>query len=274
MPTESPLGTDAPAEEAPLLISVERGVATLRLNRPQALNAFDGRLAREFLQALRATAADPSVRCVHITGTGRAFSAGADVKTQFASTNAKAVVEREMRELTSPTILAIRDMPKPVLAAVNGPAAGLGCSVALACDLVLAAESAYFLLAFANIGLTPDGGASLTVAVRAGLGRALRMGLLAERVPAAQAVECGLADEMIPDAELGDRATELAARLAAGPTRSYAATKRAVGEGLLAGLRAQLDLEATLQGELVVSEDFAEGVDAFAQRRPARFSGR
>ena len=273
MPTETPPATGAAVDEAPLLIRVERGVATLRLNRPQALNAFDGGLAREFLQALRATGADPSVRCVHITGTGRAFSAGADIKSQFATTDAKAVVEREMRELTAPTILAIREMPKPVLAAVNGPAAGLGCSVALASDLVLAAESAYFLLAFANIGLTPDGGAGLTVAARAGLGRALQMGLLAERVPAAQALEWGLADELVPDAELGGRATELAARLAAGPTRSYAATKRAVSEGLLAGLRAQLDLEATLQGELVASDDFAEGVNAFAQRRPARFGG-
>jgi 2-(1,2-epoxy-1,2-dihydrophenyl)acetyl-CoA isomerase len=165
-------------------------------------------------------------------------------------------------------------MPKPVIAAVNGPAAGFGCSIAMASDVVIAAESAYCLLAFARIGLTPDGGASLIVGERAGLGRALRMGLLAERVLATEALAWGLADEVVPDGELQDRAESLAAQLASGPTRAYAATKHALNAALLPALAEQLEREATLQSQLVASEDFNEDLAAFTAGRPPRFRGR
>ena len=264
---------DLVADHPTLKLARRGGAARVQLHRPQALNAFDGELAREFLAVLRDLASDDGVRSVLITGAGRGFSAGADVKSQFSDDGARGVVEAEMRELTSPTIEILRSMPKPVIAAVNGPAAGVGCSIALACDLVVAAESAFFLLAFANIGLTPDGGASITVPARIGLGRAFTMALLAERVGAAEAVGWGLADRVVPDDRLVEATEALAARLAEGPTRAYAATKQAINAAQLGGLSAQLDLEARLQGELATSEDFAEGVGAFAQRRAPAFRG-
>jgi 2-(1,2-epoxy-1,2-dihydrophenyl)acetyl-CoA isomerase len=264
---------DLVADHPTLKLARREGAARVELHRPQALNAFDGELTRQFLATLRDLAADDTVRSVLITGAGRGFSAGADVKSQFSDPDARSVVEAEMRELTSPTIQVLRDMPKPVIAAVNGPAAGVGCSVALACDLVVAAESAFFLLAFANIGLTPDGGATLTVPARIGLGRAFVMALLADRVPAAEAVSWGLADRVVADDRLAEEAEALALRLAAGPTRAYAATKEAINAAQLAGLAAQLDREAALQGALVQSDDFAEGVSAFAARRSPAFRG-
>jgi len=200
-------------------------------------------------------------------GRGRAFSSGADVAAQFGGEDARAAVETGMRSITTPTILAMRAMPKPIIAAVNGPAAGVGCSIALAADLVVAAESAFFLLAFANIGLTPDGGASLTVPARVGIGRAFVLALLAERLPAAEAVSWGLADRVVPDGELDGVADALVLRLAAGPTRSYAATKEAINRSTLGGLADALDTEARLQGRLTASADFAEGAAASPQPR-------
>jgi 2-(1,2-epoxy-1,2-dihydrophenyl)acetyl-CoA isomerase len=265
---------DVISDQPELCVDACDGAARVRLRRPERLNAFSNDLARDLLVMLERLGADPAIRSVLLTGEGRAFSAGADVKAEFDGATTEADMEDGMRILTNPTIAVIRSMPKPVIAAVNGPAAGIGCSIALACDLVIAAESAYFLLAFANIGLTADGGAILTVAARAGLGRALTMALLAERVPAAEALRVGLADRVLADELLADETTALALRLAHGPTASYAATKRSVGASVLAALTEQLDLEATLQGQLFGSSDFAEGVAAFGQRRPPEFIGR
>jgi 2-(1,2-epoxy-1,2-dihydrophenyl)acetyl-CoA isomerase len=250
------------------------GAVRIEFNRPEALNALDLEMSRDLAALVERLAADEEVRAVLMTGRGRAFSAGADITTEFSDDNARAVIEQNMRAFTTPTILAIRRMAKPVVAAVNGPAAGVGCSLALASDLVLAAESAIFLLAFANIGLTPDGGASVTLPARIGAGRALALAMLAERVPAAQAVDWGMADRLVPDAELQAVADQLVLRLAAGPTLSYAATKQAINGTVLSALPAALEREARLQGELVASADFVEGTTAFAQKRPARFAGR
>jgi enoyl-CoA hydratase/carnithine racemase len=164
-------------------------------------------------------------------------------------------------------------MPKPVVAAVNGPAAGVACSIALACDLVVAAESAYFLLPFANLGLSLDGGATLTVPARVGMSRAFRMALLAERLPAGEAYSWGLIDRVVADRELTEAAEALALRLASGPTRAFAAMKRAINASTLACLQTQLELEATLQSQLGKSDDFAEGVAAFLEKRPPVFKG-
>jgi 2-(1,2-epoxy-1,2-dihydrophenyl)acetyl-CoA isomerase len=172
-----------------------------------------------------------------------------------------------------PIIVGIREMPKPVVAAVNGAAAGIGLSLALACDLVTAAESAYFLLAFVNIGLVPDGGSSLLVPARIGFAWAAEMAMLGERIPATQALEWGLINRVWPDGEFAARAGKLASRLAYGPTRSYAGTKRQLNNWLYHRMGEQLELEAQIQQEAAVSADFIEGVLAFTHKRQPRFTG-
>jgi 2-(1,2-epoxy-1,2-dihydrophenyl)acetyl-CoA isomerase len=253
------------------------GAATVELNRPQALNAWNAQLGADLLAAVRGVAADDGVRAVVVTGAGRAFSSGADLKdTSGGHTTAdgRPDVYRTLTERYHPIMQAIREMPKPVLAAVNGPAVGIGCSLALCCDLILAAESAYFLLAFVNIGLVPDGGSSLFVPTRVGMARATELSMLGERLPAAQALEWGLINRVLPDTGLGTEAGALAARLAAGPTRSYAGTKRQLNNWLYSRMPEQLELEAQIQREMAASEDFLEGAIAFAQKRQARFAGR
>jgi 2-(1,2-epoxy-1,2-dihydrophenyl)acetyl-CoA isomerase len=262
--------------ESPPSLGLSRSDGALRIEfrRPEVLNAFDTASAVALLDVLRQVEDDSSVRAVLITGAGRAFSAGADIASQFGDDDARSVVEKELREISSPTITALRRLRKPVIAAVNGPAAGIGCSIALAADLVIAAESAFFLLAFSNIGLTPDGGSSLMVPARVGLGRAFVLALLAERLGAAEAVSWGLADRVVADADLAQVTQDLAVRLANGPTLAYAATKEAINRAMLPGLSDALETEARLQGELISTEDFREGTTAFAEKRSPRFSGR
>ncbi len=251
------------------------GVATITLSRPAALNAWNERLAVELASVIGQLADEETVRTVLITGQGRAFSAGADVAEGFPrGADGSWDIHTRLVGVHHPIITGIRELPKPVVAAVNGPAAGIGCSLALACDLVVAAESAYFMLAFVKIGLAPDGGASAFVASRAGLGRGLEMALLGEAVPAQKALEWGLANSVVPDAELAASAAALAARLAAGPTLAYAAAKREFNAWAYGQLREQLALEADEQQLLAASHDNAEGVAAFVGKRPALFTGR
>jgi 2-(1,2-epoxy-1,2-dihydrophenyl)acetyl-CoA isomerase len=256
--------------------TVREGAAvTLTLDRPQARNAIDTALRTELRERLEEIAADDGVRAVVLTGAGGAFSAGADLKAGFDATpEGHPDVHRALTEDYHPIITAIRTMPKPVIAAVEGPAAGIGCSFALACDLVIAAQSAYFLLAFVNIGLVADGGSSLLIPARAGFARAAEMAMLGERVPAPQALEWGLINRVVPDDALQTTARELAGRLADGPTRSYAGTKRQLNAWMYSGMAEQLELEATIQQEMAASEDFREGVQAFVEKRPPRFHGR
>ncbi len=210
-----------------------------------------------------------------ITGAGRAFSSGADLRAGFDPTpEGHPDVQTVLHERYHPIIVGIRRMPKPVLAAVNGPAVGIGCSLALACDLIVARESAYFLLAFVNIGLVPDGGSSLLLPERIGLARATEMAMLGERIGAKQALEWGLINRVAADDEFDGAVDELAARLAAGPTASYAGSKRQFNEWLFARMDAQLDLEASIQQQAAASGDFLEGVQAFLEKRPADFKGR
>jgi 2-(1,2-epoxy-1,2-dihydrophenyl)acetyl-CoA isomerase len=250
------------------------GELRIELNRPEALNAWDKQLGDDLRAAVeRAGAGD--VRAVVVTGAGRAFSSGADLKAGFDPTpEGHPDVQSALRDRYHPVIAGLRRLPKPVLAAVNGPAVGIGCSLALACDLILARESAYFLLAFVNIGLVPDGGASLLLPERVGLARAAEMALLGERIPAPQAAAWGLANRPVADDAFEAEVDALAARLAAGPTGAYAGVKRQLNAWLFARMEEQLDLEASVQQEAAASADFREGVLAFLERRTARFGRR
>jgi 2-(1,2-epoxy-1,2-dihydrophenyl)acetyl-CoA isomerase len=260
-------------------VTLRRGASNgaelrIELNRPERMNAWDKQLGLDLLAAVELAAGDASVRSVTITGAGRAFSSGADLRSGFDATPAgRPDVGTALRERYHPIITGVRRMPKPVLAAVNGPAVGIGCSLALACDLVLAKESAYLLLAFVNIGLVPDGGSSVFVPARVGAGRAATMAMLGERVPAARALSWGLVDQVASDAEFDAAVDALAERLATGPTRSYAASKEQLNARVYAGLDEQLELEAALQEQMAGSADFVEGVAAFLEKRGARFTG-
>ena len=261
-----------------VLVRRDGAAATVVLNRPDALNAWTRELGDELLVALRDVAQDGGVRAVRVTGAGRAFSSGADlreIRAEDALTPAgHPDVERLLVERYHPIITLVREMEKPVLAAVNGPAAGIGASLALACDLVLARESAYLLLAFVNIGLVPDGGSSLLVPSRVGFTRAAEMALLGERIAAPKALEWGLVNRVAPDDAFETDSDALLQRLAAGPTRAHAGIKRQLNRWLYGRMAEQLALEAAIQQEMAASGDFAEGVAAFAERRRAVFGGR
>ena len=251
------------------------GVATVELNRPQTLNAWNRQFAGDLLAALEQAADDEGVRAVVLTGAGRAFSSGADLKDVSGDTlpDGRPDVYTMLTERYHPIMSTIREMPKPVIAAVNGPAVGIGCSLALCCDLIVAAESAYFLLAFVNIGLVPDGGSSLFVPARVGMTRASELAMLGDRLPAADALQWGLINRVVADARLEQEVMVIAARLAAGPTRSYAGTKRQLNNWLYSRMAEQLELEAQIQQEMAGSADFLEGARAFVEKRPARFQG-
>ncbi len=250
------------------------GELVIELNRPDTMNAWNVQLGIDLLAAVQLAADDDAVRAVTITGAGRGFSSGADLKAGFEAhpDDGMPDVKREL-ELYHGAIVGIRRLPKPVVACVNGPAVGIGASLALACDLVLAAESAFFGLAFVNIGLMPDGGSTLFVPAAVGKARAFEMALLGDRVPARKAVEWGLANFVHPDEHIHEEANVLVEKLANGPTRSYAGSKEALNRMLYADMDDQLALEAELQHRLARSKDFMEGVGAFVEKREPAFSG-
>jgi 2-(1,2-epoxy-1,2-dihydrophenyl)acetyl-CoA isomerase len=258
-------------------VTLERRGGELRitLNRPDSMNAWDKQLGADLLAAVREATDDDAVRAVVVTGAGRAFSSGADLRAGFDPTpEGHPDVRTVLHERYHPIIRGLRELPKPVLAAVNGPAVGIGCSLALACDLIVARESAYFLLAFVNIGLVPDGGSSLLVPERVGLARATEMAMLGERIGARQALEWGLINRVAADDEFEGAVDDLAARLAAGPTRAYGGIKRQLNAWLFGRIAEQLDLEAEIQQQSAASGDFQEGVLAFLEKRPPDFGGR
>jgi 2-(1,2-epoxy-1,2-dihydrophenyl)acetyl-CoA isomerase len=225
------------------------------------------------LAALEQAADEPEIRVVVFTGAGRAFSSGADLKSGELGAEGKLNVIGPLRESFNPLIARVRTIPKPVIAKVNGPAVGIGCSLALAADLVVAAESAYFLLAFVNIGLGLDGGASLTLPLRGGHARAFEMAYLGERVSAARALEWGLVNQVVADDRLDEAVAAVAGRLSAAAPGALATIKRTINARMYAGLDEMLELEAVLQQQRAESADFIEGVTAFIEGRPPLFTG-
>ena len=253
-----------------LLQSVAGGVLTLTLNRPEVLNAITPTLLDALTDSLRAAASGSTVRAVVITGAGRGFCSGQDLRV--AASDGGLDVGAILRDHYAPAIRAIRSMDQPVIAAVNGVAAGAGFSLALACDLRIAAESATFVQAFVRIGLIPDLASTYFLPRLIGPARAAELTMLGETVDSARALQLGIVNRVVPDAELGSVASELAARLARGP-RSIGLTKRALEVSLQNDLEAQLAVEERLQTEAVATADFVEGISAFLDKRPATFTG-
>jgi 2-(1,2-epoxy-1,2-dihydrophenyl)acetyl-CoA isomerase len=254
------------------------GAATIELARPETMNAWNKQFGLDLLAAVEEVRDDEAVRAICITGAGRGFSSGADLRDisgrDELTEQGRPDVYKVLTERYHPIITGLRTMPKPVVAAVNGPAVGIGLSLALAADLVVARESAYFLLAFVNIGLAPDGGSSLFVPERVGFTRAIEMAMLGERVPAPEAAEWGLINKVFADAEFDAEVAALVDRLAAGPTAAYAGIKRQLNAWLYERMDGQLELEAQVQRDMAHSDDFVEGVSAFLQKRPTAFAGR
>jgi 2-(1,2-epoxy-1,2-dihydrophenyl)acetyl-CoA isomerase len=246
------------------------GVATITLNRPESLNALNAAMRGELLAAVKAAARDDAVRAVIITGEGRGFCSGADLR----GGSAERAFRRVLTDEYNPLITALRELPKPAIAAVNGVAAGAGMALALACDLVYAADDARFLLAFGRIGLIPDSGLTRTLVRSLGRHRAAQQIFAGEPLTAAEAQAAGLVNEVVAADELAATAAAAAARLAAAPTRAIALAKRSLNHAEDALLAESLAMEAALQELAGRTQDHAEGIAAFGEKREPRFIGR
>ncbi|PZG42641.1 enoyl-CoA hydratase [Spongiactinospora gelatinilytica] len=253
---------------------VESGVATVTLDRPDALNALVASMKADLLAALTRAAEDDAVRAVLVTGAGKAFSAGQDLREHADNLVAGKGLAGTVRRHYNPIVRTITEMAKPVIAAVNGVAAGAGASLALACDLRIASENAKFAMAFAAIGLAPDSGASWTLPRLVGPAVAAELLMLGDPVSAERARELGLVSRVVPADELAKSARELAVRLAEGPTRAYAATKRALAFGAAHTLSQSLDLEADLQDACAATIDHQAATAAFVAKERPVFHGR
>ncbi len=258
-----------------ILLDIAEGVATLTLNRPERLNAFTGEMHTELREALARIKADASVRALLITGAGRGFCAGQDLSERMMSpATARVDVGDSLEKNYNPLLKTLRALPMPVVCAVNGVAAGAGCNLALACDIVIAARSASFLQAFARIGLIPDAGGTYTLPRLVGTARAMAAAMLAEQISAERAEQWGLIWKCVDDDNLSDEAQALARQLAAQATQALGLMKRAIYASAANTFEQQLDLERDLQREAANSDDFREGVTAFKEKRPAKFTGR
>ena len=250
---------------------VAETVGTITLDRPDALNSLDAALKRDLLAVLREADRDPAVRAVILTGAGRAFCAGQDLRERLEPDAAP--LDVEVRERYVPIVLAMHRLSKPIVGAINGVAAGAGAGLAFACDLRIAADSASFVLAFGRIGLVPDSGASWFLPRLVGLAYAAELLYLPDAMPAVEALRIGLVSRVVPAADLLPQAQALAGRLAQGAPRALALTKRAIARSLEVGLSEALDHEASLQGMAGRTADHAEGMAAFIEKRPPRFTG-
>jgi 2-(1,2-epoxy-1,2-dihydrophenyl)acetyl-CoA isomerase len=262
-----------PAPDDVVLLTVEDGIARIHLNRPDALNAIDEALARGFLSACEAVSRRSDVRVVVLSGAGRAFMAGGDVRRmKEAGGDATRLVDT-LLGLINPALLLLANLPRPVLASVHGAVAGAGVGIALAADLAIAADDAQFNLAYARIGATPDVGTTWLLPRLIGLRRALEMALLCDTYDAAEALRLGLVNRVVPRAALEAETEALARRLASGATLAYGGAKRLLRAAFDATLPQQLDAERAAFIESTHTNDFVEGVSAFVEKRPPRFSG-
>ena len=258
-----------------LRTEVAEGVFTITLHRPDALNAINTDMSVELLAAWRLAQRDPAVRCLVLTGAGRAFCAGQDVRALQAAGSPTPADHfgAYLREVYNPLVLRLRTGDKPVIAAINGPAAGAGLSLALAADLRLCAASATLKLAFTQLGLVPDAGATLTLVQHVGFGRAAELCLLDEPIPPHRALEWGLVNRVVEDAALPEATRAVARRLVALPPRALTLARRALNHAWTAGLDQQLEYEAYLQTTAGRTADHREAVAAFLGKRPPRFTG-
>ena len=264
---------EAQVSSQPVLLDrLEGGVLTLTLNRPERLNALNAALIEGLAAGIKRAGTEPECRAVLITGAGRGFCAGADLANRaFAPGDARPDLGAALENGLNPIVRGIRNLPKPVVCAVNGPAAGAGANIALACDIVLAAKSAQFLQAFARIGLIPDAGGTFVLPRLIGDARARALMMLAEPIAAEQAQAMGMIYRAVDDDDLMGEAHTVAERLAAGPTHAFGLMKRALAASPTNNLDAQLDLERDLQREAGAGDDYMEGVRAFLDKRPANF---
>jgi 2-(1,2-epoxy-1,2-dihydrophenyl)acetyl-CoA isomerase len=258
-----------------ILFTLDGGIARLTLNRPDRLNSFNDAMHAEVRDALGRVKADASARVLLLTGAGRGFCAGQDLADRAVAPGGDAVdlgtsIERNYK----PLVLALRELPLPVVCVVNGVAAGAGANLALACDIVLAAKSASFIQAFCKIGLVPDSGGTYFLPRLVGTARAMGLAMLGDKLVAEQAAAWGLIWQCVDDAELPAVTEKLLAGLAQAPTRGLAAIKQAIHASSGNSLAAQLDVERDMQRMLGFGEDYREGVAAFVAKRPPRFTGR
>jgi 2-(1,2-epoxy-1,2-dihydrophenyl)acetyl-CoA isomerase len=259
-----------------ILFEKNSGVATIALNRPDKLNAFNGQLHEELHDALDNAASDDEVRCVVLRGEGRSFSAGADLRSEDLSREDGEAPDlgAYLRRTFSPSVRRISEMEKPVLASLHGPVYGAGLGLALACDLRLAAESAKFSVAFVKIGLMPDAGVSFFLPRVVGLGRAMEMSMLGEAVDSEEAQRIGLVTKVVPDDALERETASLAGRLAAMPTVALARIKHSLYASFEADLATALEAEAEGQSACGYTSDHTEGLAAFFEKRAPNFTGR
>lgn len=264
-------GTATYASIDDLSVELTDGVLSVTMNRPDSLNSLTAAMLTTIGDTLERAATDPRVKVVRLAGSGRGFSSGAGMSEEDHANRGASGTPGDVLDAANRAVSSIVNLPQPVVAVVQGPAAGVGASLALACDVVLASEKAFFMLAFTKIGLMPDGGASALIAAAVGRIRAMRMGLLAERIPAAEAHEWGLVTSVHPADEFDAEVDKVISALVSGPAVALRKTKQAINAATLTELEAAIDRETQGQLQLLVSDDFREGAKAFQQRRPAKF---
>ena len=261
------------AQSDAVILERAGAVATITLNRPDVLNALNLGLAEAFRSVVLSLEVDRSVRCVVIRGAGRAFMAGGDIGSFHRNLDKLAGTVGALIDVYHDAVRALARMPKPVLGSLHGAVAGAGLSLALNTDLAIAADNTVFTSAYANLGTSPDGGSTFFLPRMVGLRRAMEIALLADRFDAAKALDFGIVNRIVPEAELAAETTRLAERLASGPTAAYASTKRLLYESLQRDLAGQLEAERAGFVECAGTRDFAEGVTAFMGKRKAEFGG-
>jgi 2-(1,2-epoxy-1,2-dihydrophenyl)acetyl-CoA isomerase len=258
-----------------LLVKQDGGVLTITMNRPEVLNAFNDTMLAELTEAVEAAAEDETVRCVVLTGAGMAFGSGQDLQSLAGGRSSGEIVSvSEHLQKYHRVVYAIREMPKPVLAAVRGVAAGISCNIALACDLRIASEDARFIEAFARIGLVPDGGGGYFLPRLVGVGKALELSMLADEVNGLEAERIGMVNKCVPLEEFEAATKALAQRLAEGPTRAYALIKKLIYTSAESDFQTSMRLEGELQDMAFETEDHQNAVVAFLQKRPPEYKGR